>query len=144
MNRKGRAALKHHKRVAASAPASFPSRDIGELATQARRHFDLRDFETAQKLCKEVLSHAPSHVDSMNLLGLMAQESARHAKAVRVFNKAIAAGAKVVKPVQDQFYGDRSGFIEDPFGHRWGISTHKEDVSEEEMKKRMAAMFSQK
>jgi len=61
-----------------------------------------------------------------------------------VFNKAIAAGAKVVKPVQDQFYGDRSGFIEDPFGHRWGISTHKEDVSEEEMKKRMAAMFSQK
>ena len=61
-----------------------------------------------------------------------------------VFNKAIAAGAKVVKPVQDQFYGDRSGFIEDPFGHRWGIATHKEDVSDEEMKKRMAAMFSQK
>ena len=61
-----------------------------------------------------------------------------------MFNKAVAAGAKVVKPVQDQFYGDRSGFIEDPFGHRWGIATHKEDVSEEEMKKRMAAMFSQK
>jgi PhnB protein len=53
--------------------------------------------------------------------------------------QAIAAGAKVVQPVQDQFYGDRSGTFEDPFGHKWTIATHKEDVPPEEMRKRMEA-----
>jgi SAM-dependent methyltransferase/tetratricopeptide (TPR) repeat protein len=91
MNRKERAALKHGKRPAVPASASALPRAIDELAAQARRHFDLRDFEPAQKLCKDILSRAPAHVDSMNLLGLMAQESARHAKAVRYFKKAIAA-----------------------------------------------------
>jgi len=51
--------------------------------------------------------------------------------------RAVAAGAKILKPIQDQFYGDRSGFIQDPFGHLWGVATHKEDVSPAEMKKRM-------
>jgi PhnB protein len=55
----------------------------------------------------------------------------------RVVEKAVAEGAKILKPVQDQFYGDRSGFIQDPFGHFWGIATHKEDVSGEEMEERM-------
>jgi PhnB protein len=55
----------------------------------------------------------------------------------RVVEKAAAEGAKIVKPVQDQFYGDRSGFIQDPFGHFWGIATHIEDVSPQEMKERM-------
>lgn len=54
-----------------------------------------------------------------------------------VVEKAVAAGAKILKPVQDQFYGDRSGFIQDPFGHLWGVATHKEDVSPEEMEERM-------
>jgi PhnB protein len=53
--------------------------------------------------------------------------------------QAIAAGAKLTRPVQDQFYGDRSGTFTDPFGHVWTISTHKEDLSLEEMKKRMAS-----
>ena len=52
-----------------------------------------------------------------------------------VFQKATAEGAKVLKPVQDQFYGDRSGFFQDPFGHLWGVATHVEDVSPEEMKR---------
>jgi len=51
--------------------------------------------------------------------------------------RAVAAGAKILKPVQDQFYGDRSGFIQDPFGHLWGVATHKEDVSPQEMEERM-------
>ena len=51
--------------------------------------------------------------------------------------RAVADGAQILKPVADQFYGDRSGFIRDPFGHLWGVATHKEDVSAEEMKKRM-------
>jgi PhnB protein len=59
----------------------------------------------------------------------------------KVVGQAEAAGAKVVKPVEDQFYGDRAGKLEDPFGHAWYIATHKEDISPEEMKKRQAAMF---
>jgi len=57
-----------------------------------------------------------------------------------VFNRAVALGAKVEKPLVDQFYGDRTGTVIDPFGHKWTIGTHKEDVSPEEMKRRMAAM----
>jgi len=57
----------------------------------------------------------------------------------KMAGQAIAAGAKVERPVQDQFYGDRSGTFADPFGHRWTIATHKEDVSSQEMKKRVAA-----
>ena len=55
--------------------------------------------------------------------------------------RAVAAGAKQLKPVMDQFYGDRSGQLEDPFGHLWWVATHKEDISPEEMEKRAAAMF---
>lgn len=55
------------------------------------------------------------------------------------FNRAVAAGAKVKRPIADQFYGDRVGGIEDPFGHTWWISTHTEDLSPEEIEKRAAA-----
>jgi PhnB protein len=58
-----------------------------------------------------------------------------------VFNKAVAAGAKVKQPVQDQFYGDRSGTVTDPYGHIWTISTHKEDLSPEEVHKRAEAFM---
>jgi PhnB protein len=57
--------------------------------------------------------------------------------------RASAAGAKVVRPVQDQFYGDRTGSIEDPFGHIWHIATHKEDVSMPELKRRAANLAKQ-
>ena len=60
-----------------------------------------------------------------------------------VFNKAISAGAKVLDPIKDQFWGDRHGRLEDPFGHLWSIATHKKDLSEEEMKKAAEAAFSQ-
>jgi PhnB protein len=56
------------------------------------------------------------------------------------FQRAVAAGAKVVRPVQDQFYGDRSGTFEDPFGHKWTLSTHIEDVTPEEITRRFEAM----
>jgi PhnB protein len=55
------------------------------------------------------------------------------------FARALAAGAIVERPVEDQFYGDRSGTIVDPFGHSWTLSTHIEDLSEEEIQQRMAA-----
>jgi PhnB protein len=57
-----------------------------------------------------------------------------------VVERAVAAGAKILKPVQDQFYGDRSGFLQDPFGHLWGIATHVEDVSPQELEERMKKM----
>lgn len=56
-----------------------------------------------------------------------------------IFNQAIAAGGEQLKPLQDQFYGDRSGSLKDPFGHVWHVATHVEDVSPEEMDKRLAA-----
>jgi PhnB protein len=55
-----------------------------------------------------------------------------------VFNKAVAHGAQVKQDLKDQFYGDRNGTIADPFGHVWTIATHVEDVTPEEMKRRMA------
>ncbi|MFN2513194.1 MAG: VOC family protein [Pyrinomonadaceae bacterium] len=55
------------------------------------------------------------------------------------FNRAIKSGGVETKPLQDQFYGDRSGTLTDPFGHVWTVATHKEDVAPEEMEKRMAA-----
>jgi PhnB protein len=58
--------------------------------------------------------------------------------------RAIAAGAKLERPVKDQFYGDRTGGIEDPFGHHWYIATHLEDLSPEEIKRRMDAEMGQK
>ena len=57
------------------------------------------------------------------------------------FNRAVAAGGKIKKPLADQFYGDRSGSLTDPFGHQWTIATHKEDVSPEEIDRRMKAMM---
>ena len=57
-----------------------------------------------------------------------------------VVKRAEAEGAKILKPVQDQFYGDRSGFIRDPFGHLWGVATHVEDVSPKELEERMKNM----
>ncbi len=62
----------------------------------------------------------------------------------RVFTQALAAGAKAKRPLEDKFYGDRMGEVTDPFGHRWYVATHKEDVSPEEMKKRAAAFSEQK
>lgn len=57
-----------------------------------------------------------------------------------VFDRAIAAGAKALRPVENQFYGDRAGQFEDPFGHKWSVGTHVEDVSPEEMARRAQAM----
>jgi PhnB protein len=55
-----------------------------------------------------------------------------------VYARAIAAGATPVEPVQDKFYGDRSGQFDDPFGHRWNVATHVEDVAPDEMARRAA------
>ncbi len=61
----------------------------------------------------------------------------------RAFNRAIAAGATMLMPVADMFWGDRCGQFVDPFGHKWSLATHKEDLSQEDIQKRGAAFFAQ-
>ena len=58
------------------------------------------------------------------------------------FQRAVSAGAEVLEPLKDQFYGDRSGGLKDPFGHVWYVATHREDVSEDEVQRRAEALFS--
>lgn len=55
----------------------------------------------------------------------------------KTFDRAVSCGARAERPVEDQFYGDRAGTLIDPYGHRWTVATHKEDVSETELKARM-------
>ena len=61
----------------------------------------------------------------------------------RMYSQSVAAGAKSINPIEDQFYGDRIGTIEDPYGHRWFIATHKEDLTPEELNKRAENLFEQ-
>ena len=56
-----------------------------------------------------------------------------------VVGRALASGAKALRPIQDQFYGDRSGSVIDPYGHVWHVATHKEDLSMDELRRRAAA-----
>jgi PhnB protein len=58
----------------------------------------------------------------------------------KVYNQAVDAGAKVLNALTDQFYGDRNGTLTDPFGHQWTVATHQEDVSSDEMNRRLKAM----
>jgi PhnB protein len=60
------------------------------------------------------------------------------------FQQAVAAGATIKRPLADQFYGDRSGTVTDPFGHQWTIATHKEEVSPEEMNRRYEEIMKKK
>ena len=60
-----------------------------------------------------------------------------------VFNRAVSAGSKALDPVKDQFWGDRHGRLEDPFGHVWSISTHQKDLSPDELKKAAEAAFAE-
>lgn len=62
----------------------------------------------------------------------------------KVWSQALGAGATVKRPLENQFYGDRLGSLEDPFGHTWHVSSHVEDVSPEEMSKRAAAAMKEK
>jgi PhnB protein len=60
-----------------------------------------------------------------------------------IFNKAISAGASMIEPVTDKFYGDRSGYLKDPIGHLWSVATHKKDLSPDEIKKAADTAFAE-
>ena len=85
--------------------------------------------------CLEMGAHAPKG-DTSPPISLMVYVADVDA----TFARAIQTGAAVVRPLQDQFYGDRSGTVKDPFGHVWNIATHIEDVAPEELQRRMQSM----
>lgn len=78
----------------------------------------------------------PGYADAFPLMGMLYVKDSD-----AVLAKAVGLGATIVRPIQDQFYGDRSGTVRDLWGNEWTISTHKEDVNRKEMKRRMAAMM---
>ena len=82
------------------------------------------------------------HVDPKKLGGTPATLTVYVEDVDKTFAAALEAGAKETQAVEDKFYGDRAGQFEDPWGHKWNVMSHVEDVSPEEMEKRMAA-FSQ-
>ena len=79
------------------------------------------------------------HVDPKKLGGTAVTMTVYVEDVDATHTAALAAGATETQPLEDKFYGDRAGTFEDPWGHRWNVMTHKEDVSPEEMEKRMAA-----
>jgi PhnB protein len=96
------------------------------------------------------IMHAEIQVgDSIMMLNDVIQEPAQPASLFlyvpdvdKTFAKAVKAGAAVLMPPQDMFWGDRFGRVQDPSGNKWGIATHREDVTPREMKKRAKAAFS--
>jgi PhnB protein len=88
--------------------------------------------------CEEMGAFSPKTVGGVGMIMHFYSKNAD--KAV---DQAVAAGAKLLRPVQTMFYGDRSGMVEDPYGHKWCIATHVEDLTMAQIKKRAAAMFAE-
>ena len=99
-------------------------------------HAELKIGNSHIMLADENPSMGPGHTSAATVGGSPVSLYVYLPDCDTVVAKATAEGAKILKPVQDQFYGDRSGFLQDPFGHLWGVATHVEDVSPEEMKER--------
>jgi len=100
-------------------------------------HAELKIGDSHIMLADENPSMGPGHTSATTVGGSPVSLYVYLPNVDEVVQRATTEGAKLLKPVQDQFYGDRSGFVQDPFGHLWGIATHVEDVSAEEMKERM-------
>jgi PhnB protein len=100
-------------------------------------HAELKIGDSHIMLADENPSMGPGHTSAGTVGGSPVSLYVYLPDVDEVVKRATAEGAKLLKPVQDQFYGDRSGFIQDPFGHLWGIATHVEDVSPQEMQERM-------
>jgi len=104
-------------------------------------HAELKIGNSHIMLADENPSMGPGHTSAATVGGSPVSLYVYLPDVDKAVERATAAGGKILKPVEDQFYGDRSGFIQDPFGHLWGIATHVEDVSAEEMKERMKKLM---
>jgi PhnB protein len=100
-------------------------------------HAELKIGTSRIMLADESPSMGPGHISADTVGGSPVSLYVYLPNVDDVVKRATTEGAKLLKPVQDQFYGDRSGFIQDPFGHLWGIATHIEDVSPKDMEERL-------
>jgi len=100
-------------------------------------HAELKIGNSHIMLADENLSMGEGHTSATTVGGSPVSLYVYLPDVDTVVKRAQTEGAKILKPVENQFYGDRSGFIQDPFGHLWGVATHVEDVSPQEMKERM-------
>ena len=99
-------------------------------------HAEIRIGDSVVMLADEMEGHAGPQTLGGTPVSLMIYTDDADA----TFARAVAAGATVKRPVENQFYGDRSGVLVDPYGHVWSIATHVEDVPPEEIARRLAAM----
>ncbi len=100
-------------------------------------HAELKIGNSHIMLADENLSMGEGHTSATTVGGSPVSLYVYLPDVDTVVKRAQTEGAKILKPVENQFYGDRSGFLQDPFGHLWGVATHVEDVSPQEMKERM-------
>jgi PhnB protein len=129
----GAKAIDFYKKVFGATEIMRMPRPDGQIA-----HAELRIGDSVIMLADEMpqMGALSPHTIGGTAVGIMVYVP----DADRVFHNAVSAGSKVERELADQFYGDRSGTFKDPFGHKWTVSTHVEDVSPEEMNARMAKM----
>jgi PhnB protein len=119
--------------------AAFGATELFRFPTPEGRigHAELRIGDSVVMLADEAPEHgarSPGRVGGTPVTLMLYTEGVD-----KVVDRAVTHGATLKRPVADQFYGDRTGTIEDPFGHQWHIATHIEDVSPEELQRRAAA-----
>jgi PhnB protein len=130
----GRKAIEFYKRVFGATESMFMADTEGQLM-----HAEIKIGDSTVMLGEERPewhNHSPGSLGGSPVVLHLYVEDVD-----AVAETAVDAGAEILFPVEDQFYGDRSGRIKDPFGHIWIVSTHKEDVPVEEMERRAAELF---
>lgn len=132
--RNAAAALDFYKRA-------FGADEIFRIANPQGKvgHAEIRIGDSAVMLCDEFPEMGAQGPESIGGTPVMMHLYVENVDAL--VERAVNAGGKLERPVADQFYGDRAGLVVDPFGHKWWISTHVEDVPPDELKKRSAAAF---
>ncbi|MDZ4685166.1 MAG: VOC family protein [Planctomycetaceae bacterium] len=128
--RGGKAALEFYKKAFGATEVlrlDMPDGNIAHAEMKIGDSIFMMGEENEQYQC-----HSPLKLGGTPL-GLMVYVKDADA----AYNQAIAAGATVLRPIKNQFYGDRSGTVTDPFGHQWTVATHVEDVPHEELMQRM-------
>jgi PhnB protein len=130
----GRKAIEFYKKVFAATESMFMADTEGKLM-----HAEIKIGDSTVMLGEERPewhNHSPESLGGSPVVLHLYVEDVDG-----VAEKAVDAGAEILFPVEDQFYGDRSGRIRDPFGHVWIVSTHKEDLAVEEVERRAAEIF---
>lgn len=130
-------AIEFYKKIFGAKEAMRMDRPDGKVG-----HAELKFGDSKIMLadeCPEMGAHRPHTVDDCAISVHFYTKNVDH-----IVEKAVAAGATLKRPVEDMFYGDRSGSVKDPFGHVWYVSTHIEDVTPAKLRKRAAELYGKK